>query len=97
MAKKFPGANNWMKADQFDYEWPQVRVDKEGGDPRFYIHEVVGFNCEEPEETWYFEEVVEVGFKDLKNLTVAEINSYLASFGFVKLPDEKLKDFKEDL
>ena len=40
---------------------------------------------------------MEIGFKDLKNLTVADINSYLASFGFVKMPDEKSKNKKEDL
>ena len=59
MAHKFPGANHWMKFDQFDYNWPEVRIDKsEGGDPRFYIHEVVGFLCTEPTEEFYYEEVL---------------------------------------
>ncbi len=79
-----------MKVDQFDYEWPAVRIDKEeGGDPRFHIHEVVGYMCYEPDENWYYEEVQEVSFKDVKKLTVTEINQYLESFGFIKQPPKQ--------
>ena len=55
---RFPGVIEWMKNDQYDYEWPQVRIDTQGtGDPYFLIEEVVGYQCIEADDTFYYEAV----------------------------------------